>query len=81
MIVQIFILNQNLHIIFGQERINCDFIKLAKIRKLISEALHKKSSHLVKVLHSLILVKHFRFHLEMISFWHLNPSWPFKILL
>lgn len=48
-IVQIFLLDKNLHILFGQERVSVKSLKLAHIRKLISEALHNESySHLVK---------------------------------
>lgn len=44
---QIFLFNQNLHIIFGQERSKTKTF-LADLRKLISEALHNPShSHIV----------------------------------
>ncbi len=50
-VAQIFLLDDNLHILFGQERIclKSKQLPLAYIRQLISEALHNKSySHLVK---------------------------------
>lgn len=54
-IVQIFLLDQNLHILFGQERQKIKSY-LQDLRKSISEALHNNYSHLVHQLNYIVYV-------------------------
>lgn len=67
-VAQIFLLDDNLHILFGQERVNLKSVRLADIRQLISEALHNKSySHLVSLSDNiaLLILLYIRFRLKM----------------